>query len=337
VLGGLQVTPVRNTRLVEIAYVSTNPVLAAYIANGVAENYIEWSAESRSVSVGRASSFLASQIETIKQEIQDKEAQLGAYSSRTDIFDLDPASNTTLSRLEALNRDYTEAVSDRINKETRYQELLNSPAETAADEVAGGAVAQQRAELMRLEREYASKLATYKPDWPAMQDLKAQIDKARSSLNSSMQQTVRQAREAARVEYQAARRREQTIEDELAKQRGDLVKFNSAAVEYNNLRVEVSTRRQLLDQLVKKQSETEVASRLQGTGASNVIMVDRALVPGGPFRPSLRRNLMLGLVVGIGLGPGDLVVLRLDDRRMDIGNGRQAEVGFLQAHTSGFQ
>jgi len=316
VLGGLQVTPVRNTRLVEIAYISTNPVVAAYVANGVAETYIDWSAESRSMSVGRASSFLSAQIETIKQEIQDKEAQLQAYSSRTDIFDLDPASNTTLSRLEALNRDYTQTVSDRINKETRYQELLNAPAETAADEVAGGALAAQRAELMRLERDYASRLATYKPDWPAMQDLKAQIDKARSSLNTSTQQTVRQARDNARVEYQAARRREQTIEDELVKQRGELVKFNSAAVEYNNLKVEVSTRRQLLDQLVKKQSETEVASRLQGTGASNVMMVDRALMPGGPFRPSLRRNLMLGLIVGLGLGLAAIFLLEYLDRTL---------------------
>ena len=316
VLGGLQVTPVRNTRLVEIAYTSTNPVLAAYIANGVAETYIDWSAESRSQSVGRASSFLAAQIETIKQEIQDKEAQLGAYSSRTDIFDLDPASNTTLSRLEALNRDYTQAVSDRINKETRYQELLDTPAETAADQVSGGAIAQQRAELMRLERDYASKLATYKPDWPAMQDLKAQIDKARSSLNTATQETMRKARDNARVEYQGARRREQTIEDELVRQRADLVKFNSAAVEYNNLKVEVSTRRQLFDTLVKKQSETEVASRLQGTGASNVMMVDRALVPGGPFRPSLRRNLMLGLMIGVGLGLGLVFLLEYLDRTL---------------------
>jgi capsular exopolysaccharide synthesis family protein len=72
----------------------------------------------------------------------------------------------------------------------------------------------------------------------------------------------------------------------------------------------------LLDQLVKKQSETEVASRLQGTGASNVMMVDRALMPGGPFRPSLRRNLMLGLIVGIGLGLAAIFLLEYLDRTL---------------------
>jgi len=66
VLGGLQVAPVRNTRLVEISYISTNPVLAAYIANGVAETYIDWSAESRSMSVGRASSFLAAHLKSLQ-------------------------------------------------------------------------------------------------------------------------------------------------------------------------------------------------------------------------------------------------------------------------------
>jgi capsular exopolysaccharide synthesis family protein len=45
-------------------------------------------------------------------------------------------------------------------------------------------------------------------------------------------------------------------------------------------------------------------------------MVDRALVPGGPFRPSLRRNLMLGLVVGIGLGLAAVFLLEYLDRTL---------------------
>ena len=37
---------------------------------------------------------------------------------------------------------------------------------------------------------------------------------------------------------------------------------NSAAVEYTNLKVEVETRRDLLNELLRKQSETEVTVRL---------------------------------------------------------------------------
>ncbi|MCB1009806.1 MAG: hypothetical protein KDB94_13050, partial [Acidobacteria bacterium] len=90
VLGGLEVRPLQSTMLVEISYRSRDPQLAARIANGVADAYIDWGIENRSETAGKASTFFAQQIEALKQEIQDKENQLQAYSSRTDIVSLDP-------------------------------------------------------------------------------------------------------------------------------------------------------------------------------------------------------------------------------------------------------
>jgi len=314
VLGGLEVTPIRNTRLVEVSYVSTNPELAARIANGVVDAYVDWGVETRFATVGKASTFLTSQIEALKQEIQDKEAQLQAYSRRSDIVALDPSSNVTLQRLEGLNKDFVGAMSERIGKEARYKELANSPDDMVADTVSGGLVTQLRGEQLKLERDYATKLNTYKPEWPAMQELKAQIDRGRQHLANVTQEMVGKARDAARAEYQGALRREEALAAELTRQKSDAMQLNSAAVEYNNLKVEVSTRRSLLDELVRKQSETEVASRLQGTHDSNIVVVDRALVPGGPYRPSLRRNLGLGIVLGLGLGLGFVFFVEYLDR-----------------------
>ncbi|MBZ5590454.1 MAG: polysaccharide biosynthesis tyrosine autokinase [Acidobacteriia bacterium] len=315
-LGGIEVNPIRATRLVEVAYTSTNPELAARIANGIADAFIDWGVETRFATVGRASSFLASQIETIKQEIQDKEAQLQAYSRRTDIVALDPSSNVTLQRLEGLNKDYVNAVSERISKEARYNELTSSPDDSVADTFSGGLIGQLRGDQMKLERDYATKLNTYKPDWPAMLELKAQIDKGRQHLAEATQEMVVKARETAKAEYQGALRREESLTSELTRQKSDAMQLNSAAVEYNNLKVEVSTRRTLLDELVKRQSETEVTARLQGTRDSNVLVVDRALVPRGPYRPSLSRNLSLGLFFGLGIGLGVAFFLEYLDRSL---------------------
>jgi succinoglycan biosynthesis transport protein ExoP len=314
VLGGLQINPVRNTRLVEISYSSTSPVLAAKIANGVAEAFIDWGVENRSATAGKASTFLTSQIEAIKQEIQDKEASLQAYGRRSDIVALDPASNVTLQRLEGLNHDYVQAVSERINHEARFKELQDSPREAAAEMVAGPLVAQLRGDLMKLEREYATKLNVYKPEWPAMQELKAQIDKGRQHFESVMDEMVGKARDAAKAEYQAALRREESLTAEMTRQKADAMRFNSAAVEYNNLKVEVSTRRILLDDLLRKQAETEVASHMEGSRDSNVMVVDRALIPWGPYSPSLLRSLMMGLILGLGLGLGVVFLLEYLDR-----------------------
>ncbi|MCP4896392.1 MAG: polysaccharide biosynthesis tyrosine autokinase [bacterium] len=314
--GGLSIQPVRNTRLVEIAYSAPDPELAARIANGVADAYIDWGIETRSDTFGRASSFLASQIEGLKQEIQEKETQFQAYSRRTDIVALDPNSNVVVQRLEALNRDYTAAVSLRIDKEAKYNEVLNAPRETVAETYSEGLVAQLRRDVFELEQDYANNLETYKPEWPAMQELKAKINNSRANLQSVIDAMVEEAKKSARTEYQTALRRERSLSEELTRQKSAAMQLNSASVEYNNLRVEVSTRRQLLDELVRKQSETGVANRLQESRNTNVVIVDRALVPGGAYRPSLRRNLTLGFVLGFMLGLGGVVLLELLDRKV---------------------
>lgn len=92
--------------------------------------------------------------------------------------------------------------------------------------------------------------------------------------------------------------------------------LNANAVEYNNLKTEVETKRTLLDTLLKRQAETEVTSRLQGQRVSNVRIVDRALIPDGRFRPSYKRNLALALLLGAAFGIGLAFLLEYLDRSL---------------------
>jgi capsular exopolysaccharide synthesis family protein len=314
IMGGLEVNPIKNTQLVELAYSSTSAELAARVANGVADAYIDWGIETRSETAGKASSFLGAQIETIKQEIADKDAQLQAYGRRTDIVTLDPTSNVVLQRLSALNSDYIAAVSERINAEARLNQLLTASKDAIADSLGNGLIASMRADQLKLERDYATKLTTYKPEWPAMVELKAQIDRGKKSLDSLIDENLTKEREKARSDLQTAQRKEQSLIAQLNTIKSENMQMNSAAVEYNNLKMEISTRRTLLDDMMKKQSETGVASRLEGTRESNVRIVDRALVPGGPFQPSLRKSVTYGLLFGFVLGVAAVLVIEYLDR-----------------------
>ena len=312
--GGLSVQPVRSTQLVELSYRHRTPEFAARAANAFAEAFIDLGIEDRYATAGKASTFLAAQIETLKQEIQDKEAQLQAFSRRSDIVALDPQSNVLLQRLQTLNQDYMGAKKDRIEKESRYQEVLSAPRETVADSLSAGLVSDMRAEQLRLEQDYETKLKTYKPEYPAMVDLKAKIDKLRRDIDTLVEEKVAQARGNASAEFQTARRQERALESELTGMKGEAMDQSSAAVEYTNLKVEVETRRELLDELMRKQSETEVTARLQDTRDSNIKIIDRALVPGGPFRPSLRKDLTYGLFLGLLLGVGCALLIEFLDR-----------------------
>lgn len=314
-LGGLSVDPIRNTSLVRIGYRSEDPAYAARIANAFAEAYIDLGIEDRYTSAGKASSFLSSQIETLKSEIQAKENELQRFSRTSDIVGgVDPATNDVLKRLETLNADYLGAKRVRIEKEARYHEVQAAAKETVADSLSGGLVSELRSNQLKMERDYETKLKTYKPDWPAMVTLKADIEKGQQHLKGLIEEMGARARRDALAEYQTALRQEQTLAAEVGRSKGEAINQSSAAVEYTNLKVEIETRRQMFDELLKKQSETEVSARLQGTRDSNIRIIDSALMPGGPFRPSLRQDLTYGLMLGLLLGVGIAFLIEFLDR-----------------------
>lgn len=314
VLAGLSIEPVKDTELVELSFVGSNAEMASRIANGVADAFIDWGIETRTASVGRASDFLAKQIDTLKIEINEKEQQLQSYGRSTDILNLDPQSDTTLQQLDRLNAEHITALGDRLEKEARYNELKVSPAEALANRESDGLVSELQRELIRLEADYETRLRTYKPEWPEMVDLKARIDEGRADLTRLVEERGREARDAAHAEYQTALRRERSLQAEIGRVKAKVMDRNASAVEFRNLEMEIQNRRQLLDEMLRRLSEAGVRARLQSERETNVRVIDRALTPRRPFRPSLARNVIAGLLLGVGLGIGVVLLLNLMDR-----------------------
>jgi capsular exopolysaccharide synthesis family protein len=298
----LEVRQIQGTTLIELACVATSPKDAADIANAVAESYIDWKLEAKFRLLGQASRFLATQIDEAKRTLAEREQRLLAFGRKKDILSADPQSNSALTRIEAMNRDLSAATADRMVKEAKDYEIRNANADALADSLSNGLVVQLRAEQARLEREYAEKLNLFKPDWPAMQQLKAQIERGRQSLEAVTQETVKKAQDSARADYLAALRREENLRAALQTQRAEAIAQNADAMDYNNLRVETEAQRALLDNLLKRDAETQVAARLQGERVSNVRIVESAIAPRQRWGPSYRKYGILGLVCGAMLG-----------------------------------
>lgn len=316
VRSGLSVEPVRGTQLVRLSYRSSDPELASRLANGFAQTYIEWGIETQSGRVGKASSVLSEQIDTLKGEVAEREREVQVLSQQEEAVSFNPDASVTTQRLQSLNEQFMEAKRQRIEREARYKELLGEPDRTVADLGAGSGTESLLREQLRLERDYATKLRTYKPDWPPMVELKAEIDKGRQHLDSFIRREADRIRQSAQAEYQAALRQERTLEGEIEELKRQMLDNSSVAVQYNNLQVEIATRRELLDELLRRQSETEVALRIQNNRESNVRVVDAALVPAGPSHPSLRSNATMGLAAGLLLGLCGALLLEFLDRTL---------------------
>ncbi|MDP9122339.1 MAG: GumC family protein, partial [Acidobacteriota bacterium] len=314
--GGLSVEPIRNTELVVLSYQHTSAEFAAKAANGFAEAFIDMGVENRYATAGKASSFLGSQIATLKREIDGKEKELQAFSRKKDIVALQPGSSVVLQRLESLNSSYIDAKKARIAREASYHELTATPADRLADTVSGGMVSDLRAEQIRLERDYETKLKTYKPGWPGMIDLETQIEKGRQHMAQVVKENADKALQGALTAYQTALRQEQGLEAELNKMKSAAMDQSSESVQYSNLRSELASSRQMLDELLRRQSETAVTANLQDTHDSNVHIIDHALIPSIPSYPSLRKSVSSGLLIGLLLGIGTIFLIEFLDRTL---------------------
>jgi polysaccharide biosynthesis transport protein len=312
----IEVKPVRGTNLIELSYIAPSPEKAAELANAVAEAYIDWKLDLKFRVIGQASKFLTSQIEEAKQALSEKEQRLLALGRQKDILDIAPQSNPTLQKLAALGQDVTGAMADRISKETRYAELQKANPDSLPESLATTAILQQRSDLARLEREYTDKLGVFKPEWPAMQSLRAQIEKAHQDLKVSTREAVAKARDAAKADYEMALRREESVKEALQRQRAEAMSMSRSTIDYNNLRIEVETQRALVDNLLKREAEMQVLLRLQGERLTNVRIVESALPPRTPFKPSYTKNALLGLLAGLLAGVGLAFLLDSLDRSL---------------------
>jgi GumC protein len=239
VRAGLKVEPIKGTQLVRLNYQTSSAELAAKIVDGYAQTFIAWGKEKRDQAVSETNQVLRAQIEVLKEEIARGEESLTGFSREHEVSDYIPDADASSLRLEGLNSQFMDARRERIEKEARFNELQRMPASAAAS--LGSRTADSLTqELRSLEREYETKLQTFKEEWPEMVDLREQIEKVRGDLESAERVAADTVVQQARSDYLAALRQEQALQGEIERLKNEIMASSSVAVQYATLRGEVT-------------------------------------------------------------------------------------------------
>jgi polysaccharide biosynthesis transport protein len=298
-LGSLSVKRVLNSRLMDVSFESTNPQLAAQIVNAHIKNYIDQNFQSRYEATTRASTWLTDQLNELKIRVQKSEDARIAYERQNQIWSLDgDKQNVTTQRLADLNRELTEAQSERMKKEALF-EFARSGEADSVPQIRENAIVQ---DLLRkrteLNNQYADALNQYGPNFPKVQRLQAQIKEVEAAAEKEKKGVV------ARLEsdYREAHQREQLLTQALNQQKTEVNQMSERMVQYSILKREAEANKALYDGLLTKLKEAGISGALH---SSNIRIVDPAMVPTYPSRPAKARNIalafLIGLVGGIGL------------------------------------
>ena len=299
-LKSLTVSPVERTSLLDVKFSNRNPILAAEILNALFDAYIDMLAAKRSTATEQASQFLNTQIVALRSEIDELENELSTYGSEKNILPLTDAETPTINRLEQYNRALTDATIDKINKLNYYNQIKSAPLEEISDLSEGSLIQSLRIQYNSLSREYNKKLATLRPGYPEMLRLKSEMDEAREALQNETQNLIN----AAYSEYLTTLQAENSLKKLLEELKNETYKTSSQSILYNSLRIEIENKKNLLDTLSRRLSETSVSSGLLGMETMNVWIVDKATPPLKPEFPKKQKNILFGFLIGLvgGLG-----------------------------------
>jgi capsular exopolysaccharide synthesis family protein len=145
-----------------------------------------------------------------------------------------------------------------------------------------------------LDIDYQENLKTFKPDYPVMVRIRSKIDEIDRQINSQAQ-AIKDSLKAA---YEASLARENDMKSRLEVLKSDLLALQKRSIQYNILKREADTNRDLYTSLLQRYKEVDVAG---GAGSNNVFIVEPAH-PGGASSASLRAALLKALALGLGLG-----------------------------------
>jgi succinoglycan biosynthesis transport protein ExoP len=290
----------KDSRLVTIAFRSTDPVLASQVANALARAYMKHNLEFRSRTSGEASDWLAQQVEQQRKHVEASEATLQRYREEhgADALFTDPLGeerqNIVVQKLAELQGAVTKARAETIEKQAHYKQLSTVQANQEALDTlpaigSNVVVLGLKGELTALQRQLVQASKELGERHPEMIRLKAAVQDAERKLQTEISKVVH----AIRNDLEAAASRESALVAALERQKVEVQALNAKSVEYTALEREATSSREVLDKLLQRSREASLARELQST---NVRIVDSAEVPTLPILPRKERTLILALV-----------------------------------------
>jgi succinoglycan biosynthesis transport protein ExoP len=299
-LGGVQIIPVKGTRLVEIAYSAADPQYAALAANTLAREYVQQNLDLKLANTTNTISWLGEELGKQRQKVEAAERAMAEYQEGQNAMSLDDRQNIVIARLNSLNDAVTKAKTARLHKEASYRQLGNLTGDSAdADSyplIAHNPTIQEiKQQLAQLNGEKAKMSLRYGPQHPEMERISRQVESSLARLRAETAKLL----ESIGNDYRAALAEEHNLSGSLEEQKRHAIDLNRKNITFSILQREAESERQVYNALLQQEKELRVVSNSR---ANNVQLMDDAEVPGSPYTPNHSRDWLMALVLGLALG-----------------------------------
>ena len=293
----LKVARPPNTYLLQISYRSSDPQLAADVANQIAQSYIEHTYNIRIRSSQSLSTFMQKQIEELRAKMEDSSGRLAQMERELNVINPEEKTNILSARLLQLNTEYTRAQAERVAAEAAYHQTRGGSLESAQVSAQGEAIRRLLERQNEAAERFAEVKAHFGPNHPEYRKAQAQLRELQSQVEATRDNAIRRMQ----VQFQEAQAREKMLERSVAETKAEYDALNLRSFEYQRVKREAEADKNLYDELVRKIREAGINAGFQ----NNMVRIADAARPGWkPVFPKLGLNLALAFLLSALLAAG---------------------------------
>jgi capsular exopolysaccharide synthesis family protein len=296
----ISVTPVENSRILQIGYLSDNPALSMKVADAVAQAFIDVLVDMQMEVSGYSINWMSQKAEIQRKKLEESEQELQNYKKQQDIVTIEDKETVLPERLADLSKNMTVSETRRKELLAVYNQVKNvrrEQLETIPAVAASVSLESINQKIIAADQKISELSKKYGPKHPKMITAKNELVGLKNKKYSELEKVV----ETIKNEYLLAEENERNLKGLVDQTRFEAERFGDKAIQLGMLQRKVDTNRFLYDALVKKMKERDITERNQ---AVNVWIIEKADLPKIPAKPNKKRNILLGIVLGLFGGIG---------------------------------
>ncbi|MGO9095601.1 MAG: GumC family protein [Bryobacteraceae bacterium] len=297
----LKVVRPPNTYLLLIGYRSPDPRLAADVANGVAQSYLEHTYDIRYRSSASLASFMEKQLDELKAKMERSGAALVQFERELNVINPEEKTSILSARLLQLNTEFTNAQADRVRKQAAYSSVRGGSLEALQVSTQGESLTKLTERLEEAQGRFAEVKERNGANHPEYRKAAAQV----AEVQRAMEVARANIGNRVEIEFQQSAEREKMLKQTVAETKTEFDRLNARSFEYQSLKQEAEGDKKLYEELVRKIKEAGINAGFQN---SAIRIADAARPALKPVFPNLKLNLTLAFLFSTLLAMGAAVV-----------------------------
>ncbi len=293
----LTIEPVKETRLVKISVIHSDPNLSAQIANGIANTFIETSFRKNTDKYTHNSDWLSNATRKLQAQVEEADKDLADYSRNNNIFTTEGKESMTTSKLTQLHDQLVRVETERMLKQSLYEQVMQGRVAQLPEAFSNITTTTLQQRLADLSIQVAQLSTKYGLKNPHLIDLREQMIAIQLEIDNSR----RVLENKLKADYERATRDEQSLTAALNRAKSEAVEQNQTAIQYGILKQRAETTKLLYNDFLQKTSQADVQmAQMYRT----VTVAETAEVPLAPVGPLRFRTILLAFILSIAASIG---------------------------------